>query len=132
MPITIRKESSGPMWVMEVGEILTLADIGQAAERAQGDPCRSYLWDLRAMVDGPASFDEFRTAGDVVERTAGSWGGGRLAVVIARKDDEGLADAFGGFARNARLAYFVTYSYDEAVRFLSEPDEDELGQDEFG
>ena len=52
-----------------------------------------------------------------------SWKTGRLAVVVGSREGHGIAHAFEVFARNSGIEYFVTFEYDEAVGFLSDPPE---------
>ncbi len=122
MAISVRWDPSPGHWILDVGESFSLEDVAQVLEKTDWHPPRRYLWDLRALQQGPDETPEIRRAARLVELTRERWEGGRTAILVSRELDFGLARMFSAFAQNLGVEYEVFRDPEAAAVFLAGPD----------
>lgn len=118
MPISPAWDPSLRIWRLTVGETFDLGEIAQVVQQTDWRGAKAILWDLRTLTKGPGSPAEIHQAVELTERTSDAWRGARLAVLVARDVDFGIARMFGTFADQFDLEFHVFRDEPEALEWL--------------
>ena len=106
MPIAAEWDPAGGIWTLTTDETFELAEIGDLVRETDWKGGSLFLWDLRALTKGPDSTAELQQAVDLAQ-TSEVWRESRLAVVVTRDLDYGIARMFGAFANRLDIEYEV-------------------------
>jgi len=113
MSITAELDRSAGIWVVTVGERLTLEDVSEIAATTDWEGVNRRLWDVRNVRETPETTDELREAAALVTRLRG-----RVAIVVSTDLYFGLARMFQVFAENSGIDYQIFREIDEARDWL--------------
>ena len=118
MPISLEWDPARETWTLTSAERFTLAEIGEVIEKTDWNGARRFLWDLRELVEGPDSTSELRNAAAWVKRSQETWGGTRVAILVSRDVDFGIARMYQAFAEQIDVEYQIFRDRDEAQAWL--------------
>jgi len=118
MSITAELDRSAGIWVVTVGERLTLEDVSEIAATTDWEGVNRRLWDVRNVRETPETTDELREAAALVTRLRDLFQGGRVAIVVSTDLYFGLARMFQVFAENSGIDYQIFREIDEARDWL--------------
>jgi len=121
--VTIDREwnAEHEAWILTSGPRLTLAEIGEMLEKQDWPPAGRVLWNLRELQAGPDSTGDLRRAAELVEQGRRLWGGSRVAIVVERNLDFGIARMFQAFSEGTGVTFEIFRDVDSGLAWLSDP-----------
>lgn len=118
MPIESRWDDDERTWVLTPGETFELAEVLDLLRDTEWKGARRYLWDLRALAEGPGTTGDLRRMLDESERLSAQWNGSRVAIVATADLHYGVARMFTAFASDLDIEYRVFRDELEARAWL--------------
>ena len=118
MPISTEWDPRERVWTLATRETFDLSDILALVQKTDWKGGTRFLWDLRALTKGPGAMDEIQQAVELTAQNSDTWRGARLAVLVARDVDYGIARMFGALASRLELEYEVFRDQDAALDWL--------------
>ena len=128
MGLTAQWEPQRKLWRIVSGPRFTLEDVAALTNGTDWGTARRFLWDLSALVKGPDSTTELRQMAMDTETQSERWPEGRVAVLVVRDYDFGIARMFQAFAENAGMGFHAFRDEADALEWLeSEDDANDAG-----
>ena len=121
MPISVAWDARRRIWTVTTAGTFDLEEVSQLLVGTDWKGSTLYLWDLRSVTRGPDSAAELRHAAQLVERGHKQWAGSRVAIVVARDVDFGMARMFQVFAEDAGVEFEVFRELEAALDWLGSP-----------
>jgi hypothetical protein len=118
--ISCEWEAEFLVWKIDPGDSFDFSQLSNLITETDWKGARRYLWDLRSLEQGPDSSPEIRGAAGLVERSQDLWAGSRVAVVVSRDFDFGLARMFSAFAEEIDVEYRAFRDEASALGWLGE------------
>jgi len=104
--------------VLTPGETFELAEVIDLLRDTDWLGARRFLWDLRALVEGPGTTGDLRRMLEESERLSAQWSGGCVAIVATADLHYGIARMFTAFASDLDIEYRVFRDEHEARAWL--------------
>jgi hypothetical protein len=118
MPILPELDAEGRIWTLTTGPSFDLTEIAEVTRATDWQGAKRFLWDLRNLDKGPASTQEIQEAAELTEANLDIWRGTRIAVLVNRDLDFGVARMFGAFAERFDLEFGIYRDKDSAIEWL--------------
>ena len=123
MPIGLDWDDRGRVWTFRTGATFDLAEIARLVQRTDWKDAEAFLWDMRGLVQGPDTSPEIRETAAMVRRRPDPWSGSRVAILVDRDLDYGIARMFKAYADGVDIRYRIFRDESDARAWLSGSDE---------
>ena len=121
MPIDLGWDGRTGVWTLTTSETFDLSEIAKVLEQKDWNGGRAFLWDLRRLLRGPDTTPELRRSVAMARRDSDPWAGSRVAILVKRELDYGIARMFTAFADQMDVSYQVFRNEAEAHAWLAGP-----------
>jgi len=122
MPLTTRWDEQNQLFRITSSDRFTLQEVAALNTEHDFGSSARVLWDLTALRRGPDTREELYQAAELAEESESKVDKRRVAIVVKRELDFGLARMFQVFSERAGIDYQVFRSFDEALSWLGPPD----------
>jgi hypothetical protein len=119
MSISLLLDEDKRVWRLSVGESFDLSDVSELSKRTDWHGVKSFLWDLRDLRQGPGSSRELHQAVALTEEELEFWIGSRVAILVARDLDFGIARMFTSLADEINVVYRAFRDEAAALEWLA-------------